>query len=144
MGLFQLVHFWAIERFPILAPGSSKRLSRGEPIVARWHGLELHACALLVEPTLRSGESFQWRPFVADLGNWRSHYKDNEVVVVDSPNSEEELSFGLCLCACVVEGVLGHSNQKYMPHRACGKAIWNGPALSWRVCCYEANLQGQV
>ena len=34
MGLFQLVHFWAIERFPILAPGSSKRLSRGEPIVS--------------------------------------------------------------------------------------------------------------
>ena len=59
MALFQIVHLWAIERFRILAPASPKRVSKGEPIFARWHGLELHASALLIESTLRSGESFQ-------------------------------------------------------------------------------------
>lgn len=118
LGPFQIVHQWAIERFPILGPKFPKELKPGEPRAARWHKLNSDAGVSLISSTLKSACNFKWRPFVADLKNWCfvSHYKDNEQLVVNSSNSAEELrSFGLCLCADELVGL--HCIEKYMPYR---------------------------
>ncbi|KAJ1389547.1 Aminotransferase-like, plant mobile domain [Sesbania bispinosa] len=118
LGLFQLVQQWAFERFPILGPKCPNELKLGEPRAARWLKLNSFASDSLIVSALKSAENFKWHPYAADLKNWCfvSHYKENDQLVVDRSNSTEELrSFGVCLCADELVGLL--CVERYMPYR---------------------------
>lgn len=117
-GPLQLLQIWAFERFPCLGPTIPNTLKPGEPRAARFHKLNAKISISLVRSVLRLQDNFVWRPYIADLENWRhpSYYKETKLLVFDYNDPDEELkSFARCLAACVLVGI--DCKEEYLPHR---------------------------
>ncbi|KAF7141360.1 hypothetical protein RHSIM_Rhsim06G0216000 [Rhododendron simsii] len=115
---FQLLQLWAFEHFPLISP-TPIPLHRGEPRIARWNKLNLEINLPLVRSALQLAENFIWRPYAADLENWRhpSYYKETEQSLCYSSNLDVELrSFFQCLKASELVSVDG-CKEKYLPNR---------------------------
>nr|GMD56159.1 serine/threonine-protein phosphatase 7 long form homolog [Ipomoea batatas] len=111
---FRLLQLWAFEHFHDLRP--KFQLKRGDPRVARWHKQRL--CGVDIKSSFKRIERFDWRPYAADVKNWRhlSYYKETEQVFVDSVAMDDEIeSFLECLQAAEVKGVF--CKAKYLPQR---------------------------
>ncbi|XP_058220054.1 uncharacterized protein LOC131330473 [Rhododendron vialii] len=115
---FQLLQLWAFEHFPLISP-TPISLHPGEPRIARWNKLNLETNLPLVRSALQLAENFKWRPYAADLENWRhpSYYKETEQPLCYSSNLDVELrSFFQCLKASELVSVDG-CKEKYLPNR---------------------------
>nr|GMD58010.1 tryptophan synthase beta chain 1 [Ipomoea batatas] len=113
---FRLLQLWAFEHFHDLRPKFPNQLKRGDPRVARWHKQRL--CGVDIKSSFKRIERFDWRPYAADVKNWRhlSYYKETEQVFVDSVAMDDEIeSFLECLQAAEVKGVF--CKAKYLPQR---------------------------
>ncbi|XP_021758869.1 uncharacterized protein LOC110723802 [Chenopodium quinoa] len=114
---FQLIQVWAWERFRTLGP-KPEPLVRGEPRLARWHGVKCVENGRLRVEIESAGGEFLWRPYALYVKNWEfpKFYCDEEMwVLVDSEVDEELLSFAVCLRVCELVGV--NCVKQYMPHR---------------------------
>ncbi|PSR95617.1 Prophage side tail fiber protein like [Actinidia chinensis var. chinensis] len=117
---FQLLQLWAFERFPLLGPKTPNPLEPGQPRAARWHSLSSKTNLPLVRIALVLADNFMWRPYAADLENWRhlSHYKKTEQFVTDCSGLGDDdglRSFVWALQPCELVGV--NCREKYLPHR---------------------------
>ncbi|XP_057464465.1 protein MAINTENANCE OF MERISTEMS-like [Actinidia eriantha] len=117
---FQLLQLWAFERFPLLGPKTPNPLEPGQPRAARWHRLSSKTNLPLVRIALVLADNFMWRPYAADLENWRhlSHYKMTEQFVTDCSGLGDDdglRSFVWALQPCELVGV--NCREKYLPHR---------------------------
>lgn len=115
---FQLLQLWAFEHFPLVSP-TPISLRSGEPRIARWNKLNLEINLPFVRSALQLAENFKWRPYGADLENWRhpSYYKETEQPLCYSSNLDVELrSFFQCLKASELVSVDG-CKEKYLPNR---------------------------
>ncbi|KAE9458230.1 hypothetical protein C3L33_09867, partial [Rhododendron williamsianum] len=98
----------------------------GEPRIARWNKLNLEINQPLVRSALQLAENFKWRPYAADLENWRhpSYYKETEQPLCYSSNLNVELrSFFHCLKASELVSVDG-CKEKYLPNRVAMQFAW--------------------
>ncbi|KAM7278282.1 hypothetical protein ACFE04_005416 [Oxalis oulophora] len=116
---FQLVQLWVFERFPMLGPKFLNPLKPGEPRIARFHELKQTINLELIKSTIESVKDFIWRPYSANLTNWRhlAYYRETKHVFFDflSFEDNELLSFVQCVTVSELEG-LG-VREKYLPHR---------------------------
>lgn len=115
---FQLLQLWAFEHFPLSSP-TPISLHPGEPRIARWNKLNLEINQPIVRSALQLAKNFKWRPYAADLENWRhpSYYKETEQPLCYSSNLDVELrSFFQCLKASELVSVDG-CIEKYLPNR---------------------------
>lgn len=118
-GPFQLVQIWAFERFRIVGPKALDSIQPGEPRAARWHRLNTKLNVPLVRLALKLGENFEWRPYAANLKNWKhpSYYKETDQLMVDCSSLDDQdlRSFIRCLQCCELVGI--DCKEKYQPHR---------------------------
>ncbi|TXG67138.1 hypothetical protein EZV62_008413 [Acer yangbiense] len=143
---FQLVQIWAWERFIEFRP-KANLIKIGEPRCAQWHKQNIGVGN--VRTVLDSaGVSFDWRPYVKTLKNWKlpEFYAEKEMCVsVDADLPEEFCSFALCLRTSELVGI--DCVEHYLPHRvamqfgmdqdlpACVARANDAPHVAWSRYC---------
>lgn len=115
---FQLLQLWALERFQPVLKSPPKSLKPGEPRAARWHKVNPRFSLPDVRRDVNLPKNFQWRPYAADLTNWKhgSYYQASKLCFFDKTTDQNLQSYVKCLCGAELVG-LEDCKERYLPHR---------------------------
>lgn len=95
-----------------------KSLKPGEPRAARWHKVNPRISLPDVRRDVNLPKNFQWRPYAADLTNWKhgSYYQASKLCFFDKTTDQNLQSYIKCLCGAELVG-LEDCKERYLPHR---------------------------
>ncbi|KAI4308027.1 hypothetical protein L6164_031146 [Bauhinia variegata] len=130
----QLVHVWALERFPTLQP-NAYRIEPNEPRLAKWHRLRARENAVLCSDIDNAGGSFLWRPY-SQSSSLKFFCENAKSEYLSSDSDEDFLSFTLCLWPS--ELVAMDYIKQYLPHRVAMQFGMNQD-IPGSITCFSEN-----